>query len=287
MLAIRGRISGRPRTAVLLMTGGELLADKTPMATNRFEPPALAGRVAAGAYTGARVAGPAGVAAGAVAAAVGSYATFRVRKLVVEHTGLPDPVVALGEDAAALAIAAFATRPDPAEKDRSAPDGGGTEPESSDSRPRQRPPVLRAARGVLIGVIATATMTLAQGAEFVLTDAEPSDAPATVADGIKRHLGAGRLRRRQKPAANQAMHWLYGSSWGIPYGVVAADLPVPPEVSGPIYGLLVWSAGLVIQPVLGVAEWPWKRTASSLGSEALFHFVYGIGAAAGQRSLPA
>jgi hypothetical protein len=83
------------------------------------------------------------------------------------------------------------------------------------------------------------------------------------------------------------MHWLYGSSWGIPYGVVAADLPVPPEVSGPIYGLLVWSAGLVMQPVLGVAEWPWKRTASSLGSEALFHFVYGIGAAAGQRSLPA
>jgi hypothetical protein len=111
LLAVRGRISGRPRAAVLLAEAGEIVADKLPAATNRTETPALAGRILAGAYTGRAVAGPAGIAAGGLAAAVGTFATFRLRKLVVARTGLPDPVVALGEDAAALAIAAFATRP--------------------------------------------------------------------------------------------------------------------------------------------------------------------------------
>lgn len=111
LLAVRGRISGRPRAAVLLAEAGEIVADKLPAATNRTETPALAGRIVAGAYTGRAVAGPAGIAAGCLAAGFGTFATFRLRKLVVDRTGLPDPVVALAEDAAALAIAAFATRP--------------------------------------------------------------------------------------------------------------------------------------------------------------------------------
>ena len=76
-----------------------------------------------------------------------------------------------------------------------------------------------------------------------------------------------------------------GSAWGIPYGVVAADGGVPPEVSGPVFGLLVWSAGLAELPALGVADPPWKRSPASLASEALFHVLYGIGAGATIRAL--
>jgi uncharacterized membrane protein len=276
LLAVRGRISGRTRVAVLLAAAGELVVDKTPAATNRTAAPALIGRIAAGAHIGREVAGNPGIAAGGVAAAVGTYATFRARQLAVERTGLPDPVLALGEDAVALAAAALATRSDPRE------DSTGHEV----AEPPQRSILRDGARGVLIGAIATATMTLAQGAEFALTDAAPSDAPATVAEKVKRRLGAGRIKRRHKPAVNQAMHWAYGTSWGMPYGVVAGRLPVAPEISGPACGLLVWGAGLAIQPAVGVAEPPWRRSATSLGSEALFHLVYGIGAAAAQRSLP-
>jgi hypothetical protein len=118
LLAVRGRIRGRPRIAVLIAAGAELAADKSPRASDRTDPPALAGRIGAGAYTGHRIAGPAGAAAGAVSAAVGTYATWRARSLVVKATGLPDAVFAIGEDIACEALAAFATRRDEIETPR-------------------------------------------------------------------------------------------------------------------------------------------------------------------------
>jgi hypothetical protein len=81
------------------------------------------------------------------------------------------------------------------------------------------------------------------------------------------------------------MHWSYGTSWGIPLGIFAGATDVRPEVAGPLFGLVVWVAALAHQPVLGIADVPWKRSARSLGSEALFHLVYGIGAAAALRAL--
>ncbi len=115
LLAARGRLSGPLRIATFAASVGELIVDKTPIAGDRTDPPALIGRVAAGAYTGSAVAGPVGVAAGGFGALVGTFASFHLRKSVVERTGLPDRVVALVEDAVALTLAAFATRPtDPA-----------------------------------------------------------------------------------------------------------------------------------------------------------------------------
>ena len=128
-------------------------------------------------------------------------------------------------------------------------------------------------------------MTIAQGAEFVLTDAEPSSSPAIVVDKLKRRAGQGRLKRQHRRAANQAMHWLYGISWGVPYGIVAGHSKVAPEVSGPVFGLLVWGAALAHEPALGLADVPWKRSLQSLGSEALFHLVYGLGAGAAMRAI--
>jgi hypothetical protein len=294
-LAVHGRITGKPRVAVLVAAAGELAADKSPVATDRTDPPALFGRVAAGAYAGREIAGLPGVAAGAVSAVVGSYATWRIRGIVVDTTGLPDPVVAVGEDVLAMTLAVVGTRPDP----EPAAGEPGTDPFAPPSSPlddlnhipvsEPDPPkrsLLRdAGIGVLVGVGATAAMTIAQGAEFVLTDAEPSSSPADVADKLKRRAGRGKLKRKHRRAANQGMHWLYGVSWGIPYGIVAARSEVAPELSGPIFGLLVWGAALAHEPALGLADVPWMRSLQSLSSEALFHLVYGIGAGATLRRL--
>lgn len=272
LLALRGRITGKARTGVLLAAAGEVATDKAPFATDRTDPPAVGARVVAGAYTGNAIAGPAGVAAGAVGAGIGTFATWRARRLVVERTGLPDPVVAAGEDVLAATAAAIATRPDTDEE--------------PDADPAPKPSLLRsAAEGVAAGLAGTAAMTLAQGAEFVLLDAKPSDAPFQVADKISRRAGRGRIKRKHRDDVNQAMHWLYGTSWGIPYGVVTAGTRVQPEVSGPALGLLVWGAALAQYPALGLAEPPWKRSLESLGSELAFHLVYGMGAAAALRAL--
>ncbi len=111
MLAAHGRIRGRPRIAVALAAAGEVAMDKSSAATDRTDTPALVGRMAAGAYTGRQIAGRPGAVAGTVAAAVGTYATWRLRTLAVEATGLPDPVVAVGEDLLAYGLAAACTGP--------------------------------------------------------------------------------------------------------------------------------------------------------------------------------
>ena len=287
MLAAHGRITGKRRIAVLAAAAGELAADKSPKATDRTDLPAVIGRALAAAYTGGKIAAGPGAAAGALSATAGTYASWRARGLVVATTGLPDPVVAIGEDLVAMGIAAIGTRPDPAPAPAPEPadnpaDGPGTlgEPES---QPRSL--VGDLAVGTLAGAVGTAAMTIAQGAEFVLTDAEPSSLPVDVVDRFKRRAGRGRLKRRQRRVANQAMHWLYGTSWGIPYGVVAGHAPVAPEVSGPLFGLLVWGGALVQEPALGLADAPWKRSPASLASEAFFHLVYGIGAGAAVRAV--
>ena len=74
---------------------GELAVDKTPRATDRTAPPAVAGRVLSGAQTGHAIAGAPGAVAAAVAAAAGTFPTWRALKLVVDTTGLPDPSEAL------------------------------------------------------------------------------------------------------------------------------------------------------------------------------------------------
>jgi hypothetical protein len=269
-LAARGRLSGKARAATLLASAGEFVLDKTPAAEDRIKPPFVAGRMAAGAYGGHVLAGPVGIAAGAVGAFAGTFATWRARGLVVDATGWPDPLVAVVEDVVAATAAAVATRPDP-------PEG--------DQPPPHRSLLHGAAVGLAAGLAGTAAMTVAQGAEFALTSAEPSSAPADVAEKLKRRLGRGRIKRGRKPAVNQAMHWLYGTTWGIPLGILAGGTNVRPEILGPAFGVFVWGAALAHQPALGIGELPWKRSPTSLAGEALFHVVYGAGAGAALRTL--
>jgi uncharacterized membrane protein len=109
-LALRGRFGGAPRVATLLAAAGELGLDKLPQATARTAQPALSGRLASGALSGRAVGGELGAISGVAAALAGSFAFMHARRLVVEATGLPDPVVAIGEDVLAYAVAAVATR---------------------------------------------------------------------------------------------------------------------------------------------------------------------------------
>lgn len=282
VLAVRCRIPRPARIAVLLAGAGELVMDKLPVVPSRTGLPALLGRIGAGAYTGADLAGVPGAATASVAAAAGTYATWRARGLVVERTGLPDPLVALGEDIIAYGLAAAATRP--------GPDEGSAAPAQADGpgqeAPSRRPSLARdLGIGLLAGLAGTAAMTIAQGTQLALTGAEPSSTPADVTDTLKRRAGRGRLKRRHRHVANQGLHWLYGTSWGIPYGIVSAAGDVPPELSGPAFGLLVWVVGLAELPVLGVSPPAWRRTPASLAGEALLHLVYGIGAGGAIRAL--
>jgi uncharacterized membrane protein len=89
---------------------GELVGDKLPATPSRTSLPPLLGRAASGALVGAAVfasegrRATIGAALGSSAAIAAGLAGERIRALTVEKTGLPDPVVALAEDAAVLLI---------------------------------------------------------------------------------------------------------------------------------------------------------------------------------------
>jgi uncharacterized membrane protein len=93
---------------------GEYIADKLPNTPNRTAPVGLIARLIVGGLVGAAAAtgleGSAleGIILGALGALLGAFVGFHIRQHLVERTGWPDWVVALGEDAVAIVCAIVA-----------------------------------------------------------------------------------------------------------------------------------------------------------------------------------
>ena len=99
-----------------LAAAGELVGDKLPNTPNRTSPGALGGRTVIGGLCGAAVflaegesanSAPSvalGAAIGAGAAFASTFATFYLRRWVGQQTRLPDPAIAVVEDALALGL---------------------------------------------------------------------------------------------------------------------------------------------------------------------------------------
>ncbi len=77
--------------------------------------------------------------------------------------------------------------------------------------------------------------------------------------------------------AGLAVHFLYGSAWGVLYGLLQATYRRPPSLFGALYGLLVWLVGpAVLVPTMKLmgspAEEPPLRTAMMVAG----HIAYGV-----------
>jgi uncharacterized membrane protein len=104
------------RLALAGLAAGELIADKLPATPARTVPPALIFRAISGGLAGRSVSrsfaadARSGLLAGALGAVIAAYAGMALRGRIVRASGLPDPFVALAEDAVAVggAIAASA-----------------------------------------------------------------------------------------------------------------------------------------------------------------------------------
>ena len=88
-----------------MLAVGELIGDKLPNTPARTEMPVLGFRILSGGTCGAllneteRQSVATGAVAGGFGAVVGSFLFMRLRLWIDEELGLPDPVVALVEDA--------------------------------------------------------------------------------------------------------------------------------------------------------------------------------------------
>ncbi|MGI8428108.1 MAG: hypothetical protein ACR2OB_02135 [Solirubrobacteraceae bacterium] len=94
-------------------------------------------------------------------------------------------------------------------------------------------------KGLVAGAAGTAAMTGYQLAVAKLRDSGSSSAPAEVARRViggvfQRHVPEDRMDAR-----NNAMHVLYGTSWGPVYGVAQSSLDLPVAHHGVLFGTLV------------------------------------------------
>jgi uncharacterized membrane protein len=292
-LALRGRLGKVAKYTVPVLAAGEIVGDKLPMAPPRIEGPGLVGRVVSGAISGRVSGGHRGARVGAAFALAATYPSQAFRAQIVKRTPVPDIACAVPEDLIAGSLAAVASgdreRVPPAETVRAArgtgADGGQLPepPAEGPSRGLGAP----ALRGLAAGVVGTAAMTSAQVWLYGLTGGEGSDAPARVGERMLGTLGI-KVRKEQRPALNNAMHVLYGASWGKVFGLAFGRGERPPgPAQGLVFGANVWAVSLAMLPALGLADAPWKQSPASLAQDLGFHLVYGTVTAAAYEAFTA
>jgi hypothetical protein len=141
-----------------------------------------------------------------------------------------------------------------------------------------RSPLAALVRGLAAGAAGTAAMTAAQSAYYRAGGGEPSDTPARVGKRIIEGVLRREVPEERIPLLNQAMHWVYGTSWGGAYGIVAGHRPRGLR-GGLALVAVVWGASLVELPALGLAPPVWEYDPATLAGDVGFHAVYGVTAA--------
>ena len=134
--------------------------------------------------------------------------------------------------------------------------------------------------GLAAGAAGTGVMTGAQTAYMKATGGESSSVPAEVAKRIIRGVFHREVSEERTEQLNNAMHWLYGTSWGAAYAIAAGNRRPGTLKGGLAFGTVVWGASLVHLPAMGLAPPPWEYTPSQIAPDLGFHLVYGLGVAA-------
>ena len=112
------KLLASPGVSKLITLGqvGEMVVDKLPFLPSRTEPQGLIGRMLAGGVVGAAVVREAGkpvvpgILIGASSALVSSYVFYLLRRETGKALHLPDPVVAVAEDAGVFGFGALVNR---------------------------------------------------------------------------------------------------------------------------------------------------------------------------------
>ncbi len=278
-LALRGRLGKAAKFALPALAAGEIVGDKLPMAPPRVQGPGLIGRVVSGAVSGRVSGGARGARVGASFALAATYPSQALRSQIVARTPLPDIACAIPEDLLAASLAAAAsTEP--------RPDVDGPRSQGGLEFSAHQHGALAAGLGLAAAAVGTAAMTSAQKWVYGFTGGEESEAPREVGEKILGHFGV-KVKKRQRPALNTAMHALYGTGWGLPFGLAFGRGRPPGPAKGAAFGLNVWLASLVELPALGVASPPWRQSPAALAQDLAFHLVYGAATAAAYEAFSA
>jgi hypothetical protein len=164
---------------------------------------------------------------------------------------------------------------------------------------RNPSPVGAVVRGAVAGAVGTAAMDLLLfsrykrgGGKDAFTSWEFSagidswdDAPAPAQVG--RRLVEGLFQRplpdRRAKLVNNITHWGYGTSAGVPYGILVGSLRTPRVGFGPLFGAGVWASSYVVLPAAGLYKPIQEYDRTTLAKDLSAHLLYGLCTAAAFR----
>jgi hypothetical protein len=132
-------------------------------------------------------------------------------------------------------------------------------------------------RGIAAGAVGTGVMTAVQLAVIKTRGSRPSTTPAEVAKRIIRGVFQREISDEHTEVLNNAMHWVYGTTWGALYGIVQGTVHARPLRSGLVFGTVVWAVGLVELPAMQLSSPPWEWSAEDIAMDLGYHLVYGVG----------
>jgi uncharacterized membrane protein YagU involved in acid resistance len=77
--------------------------------------------------------------------------------------------------------------------------------------------------------------------------------------------------------AGRVIHIIYGSAWGMLYGLLQASYPRPPAAFGAIYGFLVWLIGpAFLVPAMRLMRRPSQEPVARSAALISGHLAYGV-----------
>ena len=102
------------------------------------------------------------------------------------------------------------------------------------------------------------------------------DATVKTAQAVLRSVAHRELKPDEKKLAGAAVHYIYGTSIGALYGLLATRAPTVARGRGTAYGAAAWLAGDEIAvPALGLGKSPEEAPLSSHATALAAHVVYG------------
>ena len=135
--------------------------------------------------------------------------------------------------------------------------------------------------GAIAGFAGTAAMTLFQLIEMRLKDRKASDAPLKAVEKI---TGVEVVGRESRERATTAIHWAYGTAWGVARGLLQhAGLSAPAATAA--HTALVWGSALVMLPALKLAPPIAAWDPETFATDTAMHMTYGFATGIAYESL--
>jgi len=128
---------------------------------------------------------------------------------------------------------------------------------------------------LISGFIGTASMTLSQIIEMKIRNRKASFTPAISVSRIFK-IDFEKLSQVNKVRLNNAVHWGYGTAWGLFMVLFYLFNLNNLTYMILIYFVIMWGHGLILLPSLKVADPPWKWKKSDILLDAFHHFILAI-----------